>query len=211
MDASAGRHDEFAVCVSHVVGDGDSKAFVADVVRGRAAPFNPNEVAKEYADLAHAYRITEVTGDNFAGEWVTAAFRDAGIGYKKSDLPKSALYLEGVSTFNIGRVSLPDDAKLIRELRTLERQVHRSGKDSVDHPRGGSDDRANAVFGAMWILGVAGSKRRGEVSVGSISPLTGAVSWPGRGGRVSAFAAENNGAVPTHGPKSRTTTFLRNY
>jgi hypothetical protein len=40
---------------------------------------------------------------------------------------------------------------LTRELRLLERRTHRSGKDSVDHGAGGSDDHANVVFGACWL------------------------------------------------------------
>jgi hypothetical protein len=36
---------------------------------------------------------------------------------------------------------------LLRELRLLERQTHRGGRDSVDHPRRGSDDLANALCG----------------------------------------------------------------
>jgi hypothetical protein len=37
----------------------------------------------------------------------------------------------------------------VRELRGLERRVHRSGRDSVDHPSHGSDDYANVVAGAI--------------------------------------------------------------
>ena len=44
---------------------------------------------------------------------------------------------------------LPDHPKLLRELRLLERHTARSGKDSVDHPRGGHDDLANACAGAI--------------------------------------------------------------
>jgi hypothetical protein len=32
----------------------------------------------------------------------------------------------------------------------LERRVSRSGQDSVDHPKHGSDDYANALVGALW-------------------------------------------------------------
>jgi hypothetical protein len=44
---------------------------------------------------------------------------------------------------------------LIRELRLLERRTHRSGKDTVDHPRGGHDDFANAVCGELLLSHVA--------------------------------------------------------
>jgi hypothetical protein len=67
-DASAGRHDEFTICIAHIERDGDDKRFIADVVRGRAPPFDPNEVAKEYAALAKSYGITQLVGDAFAGE-----------------------------------------------------------------------------------------------------------------------------------------------
>jgi hypothetical protein len=168
VDASAGRHDAFTLCIGHATGQGDDQRFVADVVRGMSPPFDPRSVAVEFAELARAYGINELVGDAFAGLWVENAFRDAGISYHKSELPKSALYLEGLSTFNRGRVALPDDPKLIRELRTLERRTHRSGRDSVDHPRNGSDDLANVVFGAMWLTGIAGTLRRGSLSVSHI-------------------------------------------
>jgi hypothetical protein len=38
------------------------------------------------------------------------------------------------------------------EFRRLERRRGRSGKDSIDHPPRGSDDTANAVAGAMWLV-----------------------------------------------------------
>jgi hypothetical protein len=36
-----------------------------------------------------------------------------------------------------------------RELRVLERQAHRGGRESIDHPRGQHDDYANAVCGVL--------------------------------------------------------------
>jgi len=35
----------------------------------------------------------------------------------------------------------------------LERQTHRSGKDQVNHPRAGREDHANAVCGALHLVG----------------------------------------------------------
>jgi hypothetical protein len=165
VDASGGMHDAFTCCVGHVEGDGDDSVFVADVVRGRPAPFDPASMAREYADLARRYGCSEVTGDAYAGEWTAAAFRDAGIAYVKSDLAKSGLYLESLPMFAQGRVSLPNHEKLLRELRLLERRTARSGRDSVDHGPTGSDDLANALAGCLWLSGLAGHSR-GEFSVG---------------------------------------------
>ena len=64
-------------------------------------------------------------------------------------VPRSELYLEGLPLFTRGLVRIPDDPLLLRELRLLERRTARSGRDSVDHGVGGSDDFANALFGAM--------------------------------------------------------------
>jgi hypothetical protein len=49
-------------------------------------------------------------------------------------------------------VKLPDHARLLRELRLLERRTHPGGKDTVDHPCGGHDDHANAVCGVLRAL-----------------------------------------------------------
>lgn len=144
-DASAGRHDAFTICIGHREAD----RFVADVVRGRKPPFDPATVAKSYAELAREYRCEQVVGDNYSGEWVSQAFRSSGMEYRRSDMPKSALYLEALPYFMRGAVAMPDIHQLARELRLLERRTARSGKDSVDHGTGGSDDFANALCGAM--------------------------------------------------------------
>ena len=78
-----------------------------------------------------------MVGDNFAQEWVAAAWRSCNIRYTKSELPKSAIYLECLPLFTRGLVALPDHKRLLRELRLLERHTHRSGRDTVDHGKNG--------------------------------------------------------------------------
>jgi hypothetical protein len=125
---------------------------VADVVRGRPAPFDPQGVANEHADLAKEYGCRSVTGDNYAGEWVAGAFRAAGVAYERAELTASELFLEGLPLFARGMASIPPHPALLRELRLLERRVSRSGKDSVSHGVGGNDDHAVALFGAMVLV-----------------------------------------------------------
>ena len=151
VDASAGRHDAFTLCIGHCEGSKDEVSFIADVIRGRLAPFDPRTTAQEFAALARGYGCSKIIGDHYAGEWVSGAFADAGVKYESSPLVKSALYLESLPLFNRGAVALPDHQILVRELRGLERRVHRSGKDSVDHGAHGSDDFANAVCGALYV------------------------------------------------------------
>lgn len=66
------------------------------------------------------------------------------------------MYLESLPLFTRGAISIPDYAPLIRELRLLKRQTHRGGRDTVDHPRRGSDDIANALCGCDIIGSLGG-------------------------------------------------------
>jgi hypothetical protein len=50
---------------------------------------------------------------------------------------------------NSGAVALLDNERLGLQLTMLERRTARGGKDSIDHPRGGHDDLANAAAGAL--------------------------------------------------------------
>jgi hypothetical protein len=63
--------------------------------------------------------------------------------YIRSDKNKSAIYLATLPLFTRGLVHLPDHVRLLRELRLLELHTHRSGNDTVDHGRHGSDDHAS--------------------------------------------------------------------
>jgi hypothetical protein len=147
-DVSAGRSDATTLCIGHAEGE----TFVVDVLRGHGAPHNPADVVVELGALAREYRCATITADNFAGEWAAGAVRDAGLEFRRCELPKSQLYLEGLSRFTRGQVRLPNHPILMRELRLLERRTMRSGKDAVDHPaHGGHDDYANVVFGVLWL------------------------------------------------------------
>ena len=156
VDASAGRGDAYTVAIGHR----DKGRLIIDCVRGVHVPFgqhsfDPMQATKAFADLCKEYRVGTVIGDNFAGSWVSEAWRKALVSYIKSELTKSEIYLECLPLFTRGLVSLPDHPRLLKELRLLERRVHRSGKDSVDHGRSGHDDYANAVCGCLRSLAFA--------------------------------------------------------
>src|SRR5262249_40171727 len=113
----------------------------------------PSQVAKECAEALRPYRIKNVVGDNYGGEWPKEQFRKHNITYELSEKHRSQLYLDLIPALNSKRVELPDHRKLIDELRRLERRRGRSGKDSIDHPAyGGSDDIANSVAGAVDLV-----------------------------------------------------------
>jgi hypothetical protein len=155
VDASGGRRDEFTLCVAHL---GEHNRVVIDVLRAWHPPFNPSGVVAEAADLLKRYRVYSITADRYGAEWVSEAFRSQGVRHLASDLDRSALYLELLAVVNAGAVEIPDDPKLLRQLRGLERRRGSSGRDRVDHPRGQHDDRANVLAGAAYLARAA--KRR---------------------------------------------------
>jgi hypothetical protein len=150
-DASGGvGHDSYTLAIGHRE-MGNEGRYVIDVIRGSRSGVarDPQLITEEYAKLLAEYHINEVTGDYYSAGWVENAWQKCGIRYIKSALSKSDIYLEVIPLFTRGLVRLPEHPKLIRELRLLERHTHRSGRDSVDHGRSGSDDYANAVCGAL--------------------------------------------------------------
>ena len=146
VDVSGGRHDAFALVVGHK----DGVLFIVDVVRVWEAPFDPSHVMPEVQSVLNYYKVREVRGDDYAAEWAVAGFKERGLRYVGSEHTKNECFLEALPQFSRGLVRIPEHAKLIHELRFLERTVHRSGRDTVSKPkRNGSDDVANALCG--WI------------------------------------------------------------
>ena len=141
-DPSGGRHDSYTVCIDHTEGD----QYIADVIRGRQSPLDPQQVTREFAVLLKEYGVKNLTADNYSAAWAETEWRNNGITLKRSKLSKSELYLEALPLFMRSAVRIPDHhPRLMRELRLLERRTSRAGRDLVDHGRGGSDDHANAL------------------------------------------------------------------
>lgn len=160
----------------HTEGTGSSTFFVADVIRGRAPEFDPNDVVLEFAQLCKDYNIHKVTGDNYSAAWCATAFERAGILYERSEMTKSQLYLESLPNWMRRAISIPDHPRLLRELRLLERRTSRSGKDSIDHGQRGHDDYANALVVCMRHL-VSSSYNLDGFVMENVEDVDGAASY----------------------------------
>ena len=147
VDPSGGMRDSMTLAISHF--DRESGRAVLDCIRERKAPFNPDDVTKEFADLLKRYRCGTVVGDRYGGEWPRERFREHGITYEAAAAPKSDIYLGLLPQINSAQVELLDHDRLIAQLCALERRTARSGKDSIDHGPRGFDDLANAAAGAL--------------------------------------------------------------
>ena len=112
----------------------DGTRVVLDAIRERTAPFEPDGVVQEFAALLKSYRVGTVTGDKYAGEWLTERFRAHGITYRAAGMTKSELYLACLPRLNSGTIDLLDHDKLVKQLVGLEERRGRraaAGKRSI--------------------------------------------------------------------------------
>jgi hypothetical protein len=158
VDPSGGSADSMTLAISHRDGD----EVILDLIREVQPPFNPDQVVGDFAGLLKSYRIGSVTGDRYAGQWVSERFRAHGIDLSQAAKPKSDIYRDFLPVLNSGGVELLDNPRLRRQLIGLERRTARGGRDSIDHAPGANDDVANAVAGAV---------------IGSAIPRGGAEAW----------------------------------
>jgi hypothetical protein len=150
VDPSGGSVDSFTLAIAHR--DAKDGRGVLDAVREVRPPLSPESVAAELAVLIKSYRLAEVTGDHYAGEWPREQFRKNGVEYITSDDAKSAIYQSWLPLLNSRRVELLDIPRLIQQACGLERRTSRVGSDTIDHAPGGHDDVVNAAAGALVLV-----------------------------------------------------------
>jgi len=143
VDPAGGGNDEFTMAIGHPEGE----RLVVDVIRARRG--TPAAIVAEYAALLKEYGIREAKADRYAGSWPADEFERHGIKVAPAGKPKSELYQDTLAALNSGRVELPPDDRMQTQFMALERRTSRSGRDSIDHPPHGSDDRANAAAGLV--------------------------------------------------------------
>lgn len=148
-DPSGGTgSDSMTLAIAHAEGDRG----VLDVIREIRPPFNTEDAVAEFSQTLKDYRVAQVRGDHYAGDWPRRRFLHNGIQYVTSEAAKSRIYLEWLPILNAGRCDLLDEQRLIYQASTLERRTSRVGKDTIDHPPGGHDDVVNCAAGALVMV-----------------------------------------------------------
>ena len=147
IDPSSGRRDSFTLAISHKE---ESGKIIIDCIREARPPFQPQSVVEEFAEVLRAYDVSQIESDKFAGEWVVAEFAKHGIYVEGTKLPSSEIYLQFLPLMINASIELPENLRLIEQLRGLERRTRVGGRDLVSHPQfsGAHDDLAVAVAGA---------------------------------------------------------------
>jgi phage terminase large subunit-like protein len=151
VDMSGGGADEHTLAIAHK----DGARIVVDLVHGRRG--DPEAAVAAFAETLKAYGIGKVHGDRYAGAWVPTAFQRHGIAYDAGTGTRSELYASFAPALNAGQVELPPCEIMAKQLSALERRTARGGRDLIDHPPGGHDDRANAVAGAVRLCLTVGT------------------------------------------------------
>ena len=149
VDPSGGRHDSMTLAIGHT--DEEGRA-VIDVLRRIEPPFRPADVVAEFAEVCKAYGCRSVEGDSYASALHADLWIEQGLQYQPCKFTRSQLYLAMVGPLAQEQVRYPRDKKLLDELRQLQRNKTKMGREAVDHPRSGSDDAANAVAGCVYQL-----------------------------------------------------------
>lgn len=149
VDISGGRGDAAAAAVVLRRADRPDDVIVA-AVRRWPAPHDPKEVAGEAAAFFRSYGLCSAYTDAYGAELSMSIYRDSGIGLIASEVSTSEAFLGLLPLLSTGRLELPDDPHLRRELLALERRTGRSGRDAVGHPPRGHDDVAAACAHACW-------------------------------------------------------------
>ena len=145
VDVAGGGADEYTLAIAHRAGE----AVVVDAVHAERG--DPAAITARYAEILKGYGINRITGDRYAADWPVQEYRKHGITLAPSPLNRSELFLEFLPALQTGRVDLPPDDRMVIQFASLERRTGRTGRDSVNHPPGGHDDRANAVAGACYL------------------------------------------------------------
>ncbi|MGO9171650.1 MAG: hypothetical protein ACLP7P_06760 [Rhodomicrobium sp.] len=143
--AGGSGSDSFAVAISYRTQEGVG---VLAALREFVPPFEPDATVAEISKLLKSYRISQVHGDKYTGDWIASAFRKNGIAYTFSEKSKSQFYTEFLPLLNGRKLELLDNKKLLSQLCSLERrQVRGSGREVIDHPVGAAwhDDVINAA------------------------------------------------------------------
>jgi len=147
VDMAGGSGDEAVLGIAHRDAATNRAVLDAIVTQTGAAPFNPRQAVLKFAGVLKEYRLSEVTGDAYAGETFRLDFSSAGISYRVADMTKSELYEQLEPKVNATEVELLDEPVMLDQLLGL---VMRGSK--IDHQSGEHDDRINAAAGALLLV-----------------------------------------------------------
>ncbi|MBZ9817279.1 hypothetical protein [Mesorhizobium sp. CA7] len=170
-DPSGGSSDSFTMAIGHdglVDQEHGKDLIILDRVEEAKPPFKPEEIVAKFSAILKSYGCTDVWGDAYGGEWVSASFERYGIRYIRSPMTKSELFLNFLPMLNSRSIQLLDHGKLVSQLVGMQRRVTSGGREVIDHSPNAHDDVANAVAGCLALIAQA---RRQTVTKTKVIPV----------------------------------------
>lgn len=149
--------DAAAACAGERTPAGYSLLDYRESIPG-ATRLKPSEMFADFADLGSGYAITDVTADQHHVEAAREYFNDHGFAFV--DLPgghvgKAEVFTTVWNLFGERLVKLPNDAKLLEQLREVRKTPLPGGGYKIDQPKkpkGGHGDVASALVAMLWLL-----------------------------------------------------------
>lgn len=154
------RRDAFALVIAHADTNG---SVVLDVIRRwlpvQGHPINPQSVLEEIAQIIKPYRIQIVTSDQYHAESLGQLALSHGFAIESmsfTGINKGSIYANLQALVNQQRIVLLDHPEALKELRSLERKLTKTGVIQIAAPVGQYDDIASAIALAThktaWML-----------------------------------------------------------
>lgn len=148
-------NDASALVIVYRVGDVYHVHEVLEMRPAEGAPLRPSEVIRAFAEACERHRVYGLMVDVHYREAVREAVERVGV--PLLDAPegangKVASYTKAKALLHEGRVRLPDNARLLRQLREVTSRPTSGGGLSITSPRGagGHGDLVSALVLALW-------------------------------------------------------------
>ena len=135
------------------------KLVVADVSELRpsdGSPLVPSETVSSFAGTLTAHGCTYVMADGHYREAITEHLVKHSLAYSPAPNTPADAYVRARTLFREGRVVLPNNPRLLQQLREVEGRPTPGGGMSITHPRwrqGGHGDLVAALVLALYQLG----------------------------------------------------------
>ena len=155
------RRDSSAIVVCHRSKDGAIYR-VADMLElkpSKNMPLKPSETVRSFASVLKRHELSSVMADGHYREAISEHLIDQGMGLIDSpagSIGNTKVYVNARMLFHQGRVRIPDNEQIRRDLIEIQHRPTASGAIRIILPRrqgGGHADLVSALVLALWQKG----------------------------------------------------------
>lgn len=159
------KSDSFALVIVELVGKRLEVVRIEEWRPAKGAPLRPSEVIERCAEVLREYRIGEIATDGHYIETVREHFYRSNIRIVQAPTGAQGVsdtFVAAKNAMREGRVAIPDNPRLVTQLRAVVERPTAGGGVSITQPRrrgGGHGDIVSAFTLAVWL---AALRQRGS-------------------------------------------------